>query len=393
MLGNALNNGYLSGGFNIGQYRAYYDSFRISKIARYTSHFMTPTAKFASDGNTVFLLNFPTDAPTGTIEGLVNNRTKAFIPVATSNGATQVNPGYIGNLQLSDNGIWANWMTDSIIENISVSNAGRTCINLANNDYQDVVYNAWCPIVPTPETNVGFLFGNQSNNNIYDHLHCDGQYTCIGQYGGSGHYILPDYTGRGYAIYPFYFIQAQAILDSPVTDIEDTEANQLAAVLSKDAYAPIIINGGQLYSGASGSAYLAINGGAPVIDTGTQFQGGSPAEILNVVSNPRSPVIVNSAVLPSKVPLTNEGKSWWMHATIAGLDLGVKFADLPTPGTTTNGQKRYCVDRDPAVNPPTTCTSAGTKTGRGLMDSIARGSVFHKEDMLTKTESYCQTRI
>jgi Concanavalin A-like lectin/glucanases superfamily/Pectate lyase superfamily protein len=346
---------------------AYYDSLRVSNSARYTSAFSPPAAKFTADGNTVFLLNFPTGTPTGTIEGFSGvggspSNKNVFIPVETSDGGADLNPLYIGNMSLNDNGIWATWMLNSTIENIQINGAGRTCINLHDNDYQDTVRRAFCAVVPFAKTNVGFLFMNQSNNNLYEHLQCDGQYTCIEQAGGSGHYVMPDFTDRGYAVYPLAFMQAQALLDSPELDVEDTAANQLAAVYSNGGYAPVVINGGQLLQGnTAGGAYLAISGGAPFIVAGTMFTGGSPAELLNVIANPSSPVVMHDVIQPSGIALTNAGKSWWLNESQGNQDVGVKFADLP--GSVTNGARRYCVDCDPPANPPVACTSAGAKTG------------------------------
>ena len=348
---------------------AYYDSLRISNSARYTTGFAPPTAKFASDGNTVFLLNFPTGTPTGTMEGYAGpggnptNR-NVFIPIETSDGGADLNPVYIGNMQLSDNGIYANWMLNSTIENINIQGAGRTCVDLHDNDYQDTVRRVQCDVVPFAKTNVGFLFLNQSNNNLYDHLQCDGQYTCIEQASGSGHYIMPDFSDRGYAIYPLVFYEAQALLESPELDIEDSAPNNLAAVYSGGGYAPVVINGGQLTLGSTGTAYLAINGGAPFIDMGTMFSGGSPAELLDVIANPSSPVVIRDVIQPGGLALTNAGKSWWLKESLGGQDLGVRFADLP--GSVTNGARRYCVDCDPPANPPVACTSAGAKTGAWL---------------------------
>jgi Pectate lyase superfamily protein/Concanavalin A-like lectin/glucanases superfamily len=190
---------------NFGEALAYYDSLRISNSARYTSNFTTPTAKFTSDGNTIFLENFPINAPVGTIQGL-NHGQNVFFPIETSNGAADLNPAYIGNLNLSGNGIWATWMVNSTIENINilagVGGDHETCINLANNDFQDTVRRVFCATGENDgTTRVGFVFGNQSNNNLYDHLQCDGQHSCIGELGGSGHYIMPDFTDRGDAIY------------------------------------------------------------------------------------------------------------------------------------------------------------------------------------------------
>ena len=97
---------------------AYYDSLRISNIARYTASFTPPTAKFSYDANTVALFNWPSSGvPTGTTEGEVGSK-NAFIPIETSDGGADLNPLYIGNLSLSDNGIYANWMLNSTIENI-----------------------------------------------------------------------------------------------------------------------------------------------------------------------------------------------------------------------------------------------------------------------------------
>ena len=58
----------------------------------------------------MFLLNFPTGTPTGTIEGFSGvggspSNKNVFIPVETSDGGADLNPLYIGNMSLNDNGI------------------------------------------------------------------------------------------------------------------------------------------------------------------------------------------------------------------------------------------------------------------------------------------------
>jgi hypothetical protein len=373
MIGDDSPQNYLGQNAGVSVLPGFLDSVRISNTARYTSNFTPPTAKFSTDSNTILLLNFAANTPTGTMEGLVNNSTNAFIPIETSNGAADLNPVYIGKISLSDNGIWATWMLNSTIENINfpMDSAGRSCVDLWDNDYQDTVRRVFCAIVPAGnQTSVGFLFLNQSNNNVYDHLQCDGQYACIGQVGGSAHYIDPDYTDRGWVYYPLYFIAAQAKLDAPWLDIEDSARHQVASVYSNGAPAPIVINSGQLTSGASGNAYLTISGGAPFIVNGTMFGGGSPAEVLSVLANPTSPVEMRDVSVSGSVASTNSGKSWWLNENLGGQDLGVKFADLPT--SVTNGASRYCVDCDPPANPPVACTSAGAKTGawvNGLSNS------------------------
>ena len=366
---------------------AYYDSLQISNIARNTTAYTgsVPTAKFAYDANTVALFNFPsTGVPTGTTEGISYQGKNAFIPIETSDGGADLNPLYIGNMQLSDNGIYANWMLNSTIENILINGAGRTCVHLHDNDYQDTVRRVMCVVVPYAKTNVGFLFMNQSNNNLYEHLQCDGQYTCIEQATGSGHYIMPDFSDRSYAVYPLAFIEAQAVIDSPELDIEDTAANQLAAVYSEGAYAPVIINGGQLTVGSTSAAFLAINGGAPIVDNGTDFTGytGAPAEVLNVIGNPSSPVRIEDATWSglgtSTPPLTNSGKSFWLVAKSGNQDLGMVFAGLPSCTAGLNGTSRFLTDGTPGG----TCTGSGggaqalcTGTTWGCGPSLLAGSL------------------
>ncbi len=287
----------------------YYDSLRISDNARYTAAFTKPTAKFGTDANTRFLLNFPTTAPVGTVEGYNNvYNINVFIPIETSQGYAEVGSAHIGDMYLAGQGIYANWMINSEIENIQMVSSGPTCVYLHDNDFQDTVRNVMCGMTAGSFTGVGFILGNQSNNNLYDHLHCDGQYTCTEQFGGSGTYILPDYTARGDAVYPFAFIQGQALLESPTTDIESTNSGWLADVYSYDAYAPIEIHGGQLTNGNTSGASLALNGGAPFVVTSTDFVGGAtPAELLNVLTAPTSPVTIHDSVIPTGLTLSNVG--------------------------------------------------------------------------------------
>ena len=364
---------YLCGqyGFNaaIKTLPAYYDSLRISNNARYTSAFTPPTAKLVADGNTRFLLNFSTKAPTGTIEGWNQAYKKnVFIPVETSNGAKEDNPIYIGNMQLSDNGIWATWMINSTIENINVPGAGRTCLNLANNDYQDAIGRFECGVVPSGNvTSVGYLFANQSNNNLYSHLQCDGQTACIIIEGGSGHMILPDASDRDQFVYPFIFYQTFGVtVDTPTTDIEGSAAPLLGEMYLQGNVGPIVVNGGYLLTGSSRAASeVTVKGGTAPMFNGTLISGSLPTQILDVLSNPTTPMVMNDVKFQyAPSTWTNAGKSNYLLVRVGGRDVnGMKFADLGTCDSSAQGTSRWVTDADPAANPPTKCTSVGIKRG------------------------------
>jgi Concanavalin A-like lectin/glucanases superfamily/Pectate lyase superfamily protein len=334
----------LDGGLSLEP--SYFSSLRISNTARYTgSTYTPPTTAFGWDPNTVALFNFPTSGvPTGTTEGFVGGGEKAaFVPIETSDGGALLDPIYIGNMQLADNGIYANWMDNSTIQNIWQGGAGRTCMNLHDNDYQDEILRAFCGIVPAPKTNVGFIFGNQSNDNLYNHLQCDGQYTCIEQVSGSGHYILPDYSDRGYAIAPVAFYEAQAVLDSLELDIEDSAMNETAGILSQGAYAPILVRGGQLPSGSSGTSALAINGGAPIIAQGVSF-GGTYLNLLDVLGAPTAPVQIDSSTLPTYTNRTNSGNGQYLVITQHNTPEKVLLPNLWTCATVNTGVPLLATD-------------------------------------------------
>ena len=344
------------------------DSLRISNTARYTSTFTPPTSKLISDNNTVFLENFPATAATGTIQGLLNNSTTTYTPVPTTYGNTQLIPVRIEGMQFNDNGIWANWAPNMSVDHIWQSTS-RTCINFYNNDFQAEVSDYFCGVTPsTTRSTLGFSLGNASNDMLMRHIQCDGQYGCIAQVNGQGHYIYIEYTDRSNVIMPFAEINSLAVYDNPIEDIEDTATNQTGSFLSVNGLGgPTTINGGQLFAGNNSSSfgYLVVNGGQPLSVRGVQLSGNTAGSILNDLSNTTAPSTLTDSNIPSGLANTNTGSSFYLHTNIYGQNKGMKFADLPATCSTAgwSGMSRYVTDADPAANPPVACTSAGTKTG------------------------------
>jgi hypothetical protein len=117
-----------------------------------------------------------------------------------------------------------------------------------------------------------------------------------------------------------------------------------------------------LFSGnPSGGAYLAIQGGQPFIDTGTLFGGGAPAELLNVLSNPTSPVTIKDTSLPN-VPLANAGAQQWLVVNTFGATYN-PGPSITSPSYTVGAYDRY-LDCNATNNAVALNLPAATGSGR-----------------------------
>jgi hypothetical protein len=289
--------------------------------------------------------------------------TNAYLPLITSNGNAELNPAYIGNLQLGGQGIWADWMINSKIENIRMStgDVGSGCLTLWNNDFQNTVNNFYCQVTPISQrTSIGFSFGSQGNTNAYNYLTCDGENTCVYQHGGSAVLTRPNFTDRGLAIYPFVFIQAQDQLVNPVTDIEDTSNIFLADIYSDAPFAPLMIRGGQLTPGLSTGAFIEVNdGGSPVEVDGTDF-AGTAAELLNVDASTNAPSVIRNSVLPGGYTRTNPGNGQYLSIEQSGAAEQVTSANLWACASVNKGKQIIVTDVDTCAYGSTTSHTTGS---------------------------------
>lgn len=364
-----------AGGFNIFSVDGYIDSVQFSNVARHTANYTADTAKFSSDANTLLLMNFtaaPSPLASNVVPGTIGTggSSTVYFPVdSNTQGSTPPAGTRVANLQLcppfsSGEALFAVWAFGSQFDNLACTYGNYIPFDLDGDNFlvhmKDITTGQQGG---SAYTNTGYFFGQQSNNNIYDHLEANGTLSGIVENGGSGTYLMPDYTGFGRAVYPFVFDQAQATLLSPTIDIEDLEPNFLADIYSTSAYAPIRLIGGQLVTPGSGS-YLAIEGGAPINADDANFSG-VVSQYVNVIANPTFPAALRNNNYVNVEPATNSGKSFWVQVQQAGQDQGMKFADLPATCTAGgwSGTSRFVTDADPAANPPVACTSAGAKTG------------------------------
>ena len=207
---------------------------RVSNIARYTANFTAADREVRQrrqHGVSVEFSHWHANRHDGSLSGPGGNPSSnnVFIPIETSKRRRRPQPAlhrqslaerqrHLGDLdaQLDHR---EHHLSRALDEPVSLSRTTITRTRYAG-------FSA--ASVPVAKTNVGFLFMNQSNNNVYDHLavrrtvfmHRPGERI------GALHYARFQ-RPRVAVFVPLYFVQAQAILDSPELDIEDTRGQPI----------------------------------------------------------------------------------------------------------------------------------------------------------------------
>lgn len=310
-------------------FSGYIDSVRLSRVARYTSNFTPPTAKFTNDGNTMALLNWANSPVLGTIEGQDNNGGTAnvFLPVV-QNGAVQVGRVTLSDFDLDDGGgatsgsgpgIWAAWAYGSQYDNLYDDGPGNgtdVSIEFYGADWASNLSNITLASAGAKygdQYSIAMnLSGDESGISLHN-INIDGDnLTTALSLSSAAQADSVRITDRGNLVYPFV-LGGGVTLTAPFIDSEGNSSNLACDVYSNGAWAPNTIVGGELdmSTSVSGAAYLCINGGKPIIDSGTSF-GGNATTLLKVVSSPSSPVVVRDASYASVTSLTNSGESQWL---------------------------------------------------------------------------------
>ncbi len=359
----------------------YVDSIRLLNVADHTASYAAPTAKLSSTPNTLILMNFPATAPFGTIQAQSGTGGPANVYLPYQTGATQMGgdeidainfcPGNVGG----GGGLYANWTVNSTFRDLTCDAIDLAAFYFNSTDYEDRMINLTANAYPPSSaiaghTGAGIVIGGQGNDNTYDDLFCSGVTSCVVQLGGSGVYTKPMDSDFSSAVYPFVFEGAQFNLRHPFTDIEDNNANFVSDIYDNGSWAPGLIYGGELDSTNSGgnAGVFTQQGGAPIIDEGTSFGGGSALQIFDILSSPTSPnELRNPGNINAGVALTNSGHAADVYEVqgnkVTGITVnaGTAFANFPSP--VINGASFYCPDCDPPANPPVACSSVGAKTG------------------------------
>jgi hypothetical protein len=266
------------------------DSIRLSNVARYTAAFTPPTAKLATDGNALLLLNFDENAH-GSTEGIEASGSGIWLPVrrtAEPNGTPEpmlTGVTLRGFMVGADLGVFGMNAT-----------AGRYLeLGFSGSDYGVVLDGSSAgSYFEDLEVGVGGrgrygLVVVGGDGNLYQDLWLSYAKVPLAIYGGQGQvfahtFLTPD---PATAVYGSYFLHSGQTLLGMYFDNESAMPVYAGNVVTVGSLAPFTLLKGELDLTTRGIP-ITIDGGKGVIVEGTSFGGSSVSPEIIHVSAPTS---------------------------------------------------------------------------------------------------------
>jgi hypothetical protein len=301
------------------------DSFRLSKVARHTSGFTPPTAKFASDSNTLLLLNFDKFAAASNyVIGVdaINGRTDLpeYAPVRGGTGPTQGAAFHLRDMSSSGGAGMAVIMAEptSFVQNLSINGFQKAGIEFYGNSYSTradhIFLNAGCG-----------LFG------IEDNAIAGGTVTDFQENGG--YYAMNDpelvnkmiWTPSASGIAGLVYKEATVTTGMTCIDcILDVENGGAAVPVKITGSGSVQFTGGDFQTNPASNVEamdITPGFGLQVLLLGTHYEGGSPAELIHFITQQQNPQVTwidphinGNAWSTNTIPLTD----WAGHAQVIG---------------------------------------------------------------------------
>jgi Pectate lyase superfamily protein/Concanavalin A-like lectin/glucanases superfamily len=385
------------------------DSVRISKVARYTSNFSRPTAKFSNDSNTLALLNFDNNPTIFTVAQSQGGST--FLPVINQQyPPVPVYYSVVKNLTVNNGGVWEIGCQYCSIDNTSIWWA-RVGMAFLQNSYRS-------------ETSNSFIYGGSGGGNSWIDFATDGMghpdnitnlqvsgRTLVGVYsvGGGNWNGVYESVSCG-QVYPFWLGYKDSEADFTIESaFVDYEPGGCAGNIDKAMVTSVYIEGSPhvVFIGGTLEEYnsqpvitvdASVNALSTVTFVGTEFNTdggntgapntGPPSKLIDIVNTPAFPVLLinpNLRVQPG-VPLTNRSSAVSLvggaggHASIFGAGVRARPLKAPdAPFVRTSGSNKLSAGNtavDPAGFVMTLCTGR-TRLSEGtaaVADSCIRAS-------------------
>mgnify|MGYP005810466599 CR=1 FL=1 len=282
--------GFLESTFLNYMTKGWVDSLRISNNARYTANFPQPTAKFAYDGSTLFLLNFDNNFGQFTTATTWLGPEHLFLR-RFGGGLGQVGNFHLRDMQITGTGPLFVYMINSYIDNISIT-AARRGLHFVNNCYLNRLGSI--RVVGQTSTQFGIGIGPASGVLTMTDINISG-----------GHY--PFYLDNSSAVIHGLWVELAAgteigavlkgnvngsvIIDGPIFSNE-TDPQTVKYGLVDVGLGSVILNGGAMET-SSGAPHVGIFGGGTFVHTGADYNvigGTMPASIFKIVTPLTNPV-------------------------------------------------------------------------------------------------------
>lgn len=276
---------------NFGNYMAkgWVDSIRVSATARYTANFGAPTAKFASDGNTMLLLNFDNNYDQFTIAQTMYGAQYLFL--RRFGGGM----GQVGNLHLSDlsfvgTGPEFIYVISSMIDNVQVT-ASRRGLHFINNCYLNRLSSV--RVVGQSLTQFDLAVGPASGVLTFQDLSLAGGhfpfYVDTSSIVVNGLWIQTD-TGTEVGAVIKGEMNSSAVIEQPEISTE-TNPNTLRNIVQLIGMGSVVMSGGTLEA-ANGAPHVYVQGGGSVVHISGNYSvvGTAPSTAYQIASPPTNGV-------------------------------------------------------------------------------------------------------
>lgn len=340
------------------------DSIRVSNVARYTSNFSTPTAKFTPDANTLALLNFDNQTwGPGTIAH-VGTSNIGYLPVRRPGFVDAVEGTEVSNLSFNGGGtamgIFADTFVNDTLDNMYLQ-APYVGIRLWNNSFESILQNITILVGGSPPGQTGIDECETCATQGRSGLTVIGGTFGIGDY-GSGVWTGPVVTPAISTHFPFVFSNASqsvhqnAQLIGGVTDTENSGSPIFAALTLNNEES--FISTGSSFAPAGTAPAIAVDGGVQNTIVGPHFDlaetTSKPAGLFHFLTAPSQPVkLMDYSVYDP-----------WSGTPLADvlpdvLNVGVPnvglLSNAPTCNSSTEGSYYTSTDCDGSCSSGSTC--------------------------------------
>ncbi len=310
-----------------GALPGFIDSVRLSNVARYTSPFPVPTAKLASDANTLALTNF--DAQFPGLTRAINKDGPFWLPIRRDRDAAGNSLAFSGDVTLHNftvaggMGIFGWLATVTRIYQVDCLGCDYGFAMMGNNylgQFDDVTATA------APGRARFGIYTHTANGNGWHNVRLSGQTLPLVKAGGAEqiHTNLTITAGPS-TVYAATLLESDDAFNGLTIDATGAGPAWRGAIAVLQPWAKLLLQRGTIGNAGNGIP-ITVDGMAGVLVEGTSFTGTQgAAQIIHVATATAQPNIVIAATKDSNVPWSDDANL----LSPAGPDPAV----LPNPAT------------------------------------------------------------